>query len=134
MNAVRILLADDNETVLARVCTILCEEGQIVGSVKNGLDAIAAVQRLDPDVLLMDISMPILDGLRAAALLGPSVRTKVVFLTAHEDQDFVDAAFAAGASGYVAKSDVATDLLVSIRAVLEGRKYVSKSIVAHSCY
>jgi len=78
-----------------------------VGTVDNGRDAVAEVRRLDPDVLVIDISMPVLDGLRAASqLFRKACRTKVVFLTVHEDQGHVDAAFAAGASGYVTKSDV----------------------------
>jgi CheY-like chemotaxis protein len=124
----RVLLADDNETILARVRNVLGEEFEIVGCVQNGRDAIAAVRRLDPDVLLIDISMPTLDGLQAVSRLGSNLRTKVVFLTVHEDQDFVDAAFAAGASAYVAKSDVTTDLIPAIHEALEGRKYISKSI------
>jgi DNA-binding NarL/FixJ family response regulator len=125
---VRVLLADDNETIVARVRAVLGDEFDIVGALANGRDAIAAVRRLDPDVLLIDISMPILDGLQAVSRLGSSLRTKVVFLTVHEDQDFIDAAFAVGASGYVAKSDVTTDLIPAILKVLKGQTYVSKSI------
>lgn len=125
---VSILLADDNETILARVRTVLGDKFDIVGTVNNGRDAIAEVLRLEPDVLLIDISMPILDGLQAVSRMGPDSRTKVVFLTVHEDQDFIDAAFAVGASGYVAKSDVTSDLIPAILEVLRGRKYVSKSI------
>jgi DNA-binding NarL/FixJ family response regulator len=128
MKKIRVLLADDSETIQARIRTVLGEEFDIVGSVENGLDAIAEVRRLDPDVLLIDISMPILDGLQAVARLCPGVRTKVVFLTVHEDQDFVDAAFAVGASAYVSKSDVTADLVPAILEVLEGHKYISKSI------
>ena len=129
MRKIRVLLADDNETILARVRAVLREEFEIVGSVNNGRDAITEVQRLDPDVLVIDISMPILDGLQAVSRLGPGYRTKFVFLTVHEDQDFVDAAFAIGASGYVAKSDVSSDLAPAILEVVEGRKYISKSIM-----
>lgn len=128
MSKVRVLLADDNETILARVRMVLGEGFDIVGAVGNGLDAVAAVQRLDPDVLLIDISMPILDGLQAVSRLRSNPQTKVVFLTVHEDQDFVDAAFAVGASGYVAKADVTTDLVPAISEVLKGQKYLSKSI------
>jgi CheY-like chemotaxis protein len=128
MNGVRVLLADNNGVILERDCTILSKEVEVVGSVRNGWDAIAEVHRLDPDVLIMDISMPLLDGLQAMARLGPGIRTKVIFLTLLEDQDFVDAAFAAGASGYVAKSDLTDDLLLSIHAVMEGHKFVSRSI------
>lgn len=124
----RILLADDNDTILARVRSLLNGDFDIVGSVSNGRDAVAEVKRLEPDVLLIDISMPILDGLQAVSTLGSGYRTKCVFLTVHDDKDFVDAAFAAGASGYVVKSNFVTDLVPAIAEVVEGRKYISKSI------
>jgi DNA-binding NarL/FixJ family response regulator len=91
------------------------------------LEAVAEVQRLDPDVLVTDISMPILDGLEAVSRLLPGRRTKIVFLTVHEDEDFVAAAFSAGASGYVIKSDVTTDLIPAIREAVEGRIFISRS-------
>jgi DNA-binding NarL/FixJ family response regulator len=73
--------------------------------------------------------MPVLDGLQAVSMLrSANLRAKVVFLTVHRDQDFVVAAFSAGASGYVAKSDVTTDLVPAIREALQGRTYVSQSI------
>ena len=67
MGKIRVLLADDSETILARVRTVLGEEFDIVGAVNNGRDAMVEVRRLDPDVLLMDVCMPILDGLQAAS-------------------------------------------------------------------
>jgi DNA-binding NarL/FixJ family response regulator len=127
MGKVRVLLADDHETILARIRTVLGEEFDIVGTVSNGRDAITEVRRLDPDVLVIDISMPLLDGLQAVSQLR-SCRTKVVFLTVHEDPDFVAAAFAVGASGYVVKSDVTTELVPAIHEALEGRTYISQSI------
>jgi DNA-binding NarL/FixJ family response regulator len=127
---IRILLADDNDTILARVRSLLNGDFDIVGSVSNGRDAVAEVKRLEPDVLLIDISMPILDGLQAVSTLGSSYRTKCVFLTVHDDRDFVDAAFAAGASGYVVKSNFVTDLVPAIAEVVEGRKFISKSIAS----
>lgn len=128
MGRIRVLLADDHETILARVREVLGEEFDIVGAVHTGRDAISEVNRLDPDVLVIDISMPILDGLQAVSQLRSNPRTKVVFLTVHKDQDFVDAAFSAGALGYVVKSDVTTDLIPAIREALEGRRYTSQSI------
>lgn len=130
MRKIRILLADDHQTILARVCGILSEEFDVVGAVNNGRDAISEVERLDPDVLVIDISMPILNGLEVMSKLGSGCRAKVVFLTVHEDPDFVAAALAAGASGYVVKEDVTTDLVPAVRATLEGRRYLSQSIRA----
>jgi DNA-binding NarL/FixJ family response regulator len=128
MGRVRVLLADNHETILAQVRSVLNEQFEIVGAVKNGLEAVAEVRRLDPDVLVIDISMPILDGLEAASRLGSGQQPKIVFLTVHEDEQFVAAAFSVGASGYVIKSDVTTDLIPAIHDALEGRIYISKSI------
>jgi DNA-binding NarL/FixJ family response regulator len=128
MDRVRVLLADNHEAILAQVRAVLGQEFEIVGAVKNGQEALAEVRRLDPDVLVIDISMPILDGLEAASQLHSKRRTKIIFLTVHEDEDFIAAAFSAGASAYVIKSDVTTDLIPAVRAALDGRTYISKSI------
>jgi DNA-binding NarL/FixJ family response regulator len=130
MGKIRILLADDHETILQRVCGLLGEDFEIVGTANNGRDAVVATLRLNPDVLVIDISMPILNGLQAVKQLRSAKQdTKVVFLTVHTDQDFVTAALSAGASGYVTKADVATDLVPAIHEALAGRIYVSNSIV-----
>jgi DNA-binding NarL/FixJ family response regulator len=124
----RLLLADDNETMLAGLRQQLGEEFEIVGSVKDGEEAVSAVQRLDPDVLILDISMPVLDGLQAASLLRDAhCRTKIIFLTIHEQREYVSAAFSAGASGYVAKRN-RTDLVPAIREVLLGHTFMSPSL------
>jgi len=129
MSKFRVLLADDHETIRAQVRSVLSKEFDVVGAVTNGQDAVEEVHRLDPDVLVIDISMPILNGLQAASQLqSTKCRTKVVFLTVHEDQDFVAAAFSVGASGYVTKSHGTTDLVPAIRDAIEGRTYISQSI------
>jgi DNA-binding NarL/FixJ family response regulator len=131
MNRVRVLLADDHPTVMARVTGILRDDFEIVGAVSNGRDAVIETLRLDPDVLVIDISMPVSNGLEAASQLQAArVRTKVVFLTVHNDRDFVDAALSAGASGYVTKADVATDLVAAINQALQGQIHISKSIAS----
>jgi DNA-binding NarL/FixJ family response regulator len=128
---VRILLADDHEDFLRNLREELRSEFEIVGTAANGEDAVDAVGRLDPDVLVIDISMPILDGLQAAAhLRDVNCRTKIVFLTIHEQSDYVSAAFAAGASGYVTKRHLGTDLVPAIREVLQGRTCISPSLDA----
>jgi DNA-binding NarL/FixJ family response regulator len=123
-----VLLADDHEAILAWVRTVLDEEFEVVGAVRNGRDAVTEVQRVDPDVLVIDISMPVLDGLRAASQISSNRRTKIVFLTFHIGRDFVAAAFSAGASAYVLKSEMATNLVPAIREALQGRTYISPSI------
>ena len=121
----------------------LNNEGQVVGqwmdggnnthgfvwTAQNGFVTVDAPQGVGTtiDVLVMDISMPGMDGLQAASkICRGTCRTKVVFLTVHEDQDYVDAAFAAGASGYVSKSHVTSDLVNAIREALNGRTFISK--------
>jgi DNA-binding NarL/FixJ family response regulator len=128
MSKVRVLLADDHETTLEWVRIALSDEFDVVGAVRNGRDVVTEVRRLDPDVLVIDISMPILDGLQAVAQLDSSHRTAVVFLTLHTDPDFVTAAFNVGASAYVAKSDLNSDLVPAIHKALRGGRYVSRSI------
>jgi|WetSurMetagenome_2_1015567.scaffolds.fasta_scaffold850924_1 DNA-binding NarL/FixJ family response regulator len=129
VNKVRVLLADDHRAVLERVSAMLAEDFEVVGMAENGQDAVDAVGRLDPDVLVIDISMPVLDGLMAAARLHRAgCRTRVVFLTIHSDQDFVAAAFSAGASGYVTKANVGSDLVPAIRQVVGGNTFVSKPL------
>ena len=129
MGKIRVLLADDHEAVLARVRVVLGKEFEIVGSVMNGNDAVTEVLRLDPDVLVIDISMPGLNGLQAASRVqSRHTRTKIVFLTVHDDQDFVAAAFGAGASAYVTKSQITTDLIPAIHEALQGGRYVSSSV------
>lgn len=129
MDKIRVLLADDHETILEQVRLVLGDDFDIVGAVSNGRDAIVEVERLHPDVLVIDISMPVLNGLEAISQLKSTNRQpRVVFLTVHKDPDFVDAAFSAGALGYVAKSDVMADLIPAISEALKGRTYISQSI------
>jgi len=131
MSKTRVLLADDHQAVLDRVCGLLGDGFEVIGAVNNGRDAVVEAERLDPDVLVIDISMPILNGLQAAGRLRAAhSRTKVIFLTVHTDHDFVAAALSAGASGYVAKADIATDLVPAIREAVAGRLFVSKSMRA----
>jgi DNA-binding NarL/FixJ family response regulator len=126
---IRVLLADDHAAILDQVRLELGEEFDIVGSVRNGRDAVDAALRLNPDVLVTDISMPTLDGLQAARRLRTAkCGTRVVFLTIHTDPDFVAAALATGAFGYVAKPYLSTDLIPAIREALEGHVFVSRAI------
>jgi len=125
-----VLLADDTEKILAHVRSLLGPEFEIVGTVNNGIDAVEQAKHLKPDVLVIDISMPGLNGLEAVALLRPHSEAKAVFLTVHKGMDFVAAAFAAGASAYVAKTDVDTDLVPAIMQALEGGRFISQSITS----
>jgi DNA-binding NarL/FixJ family response regulator len=123
---IRVVLADDHRAVAAKVRRIIGDECEVVAAVEDGKQAVAAVLELDPDVLVIDISMPVLDGLQAARQLQKArSRAKVVFLTIHEDQDYVAAAFAAGALGYVIKGHLCTDLVPAILEAMRGHPFVS---------
>ena len=98
-------------------------------TVGNGQALVDEATRLEPDVVVLDISMPVLNGIEAARKLkatGSSAR--VVFLTVHADPDYVNAAFGTGALGYVLKSELASDLLPCLKEALVGRSFVSPSI------
>ncbi len=129
MAKIRVVLADDHKALLARVRRTLCEDFEVVATAEDGNQAVDAVVLLNPDVLVIDISMPVLDGLQAAKRLQKAnCPTKVVFLTIHEDPDFVAAALSVGASGYVTKARLSTDLVPAIRAALQGRTFVSQTV------
>jgi two-component system, response regulator PdtaR len=108
--------------MLKRVVRLVEDEFDVVGAVTDGQAAIDAAAVLQPDVVVFDISMPVLSGLDAATRLGESARPpRIVFLTVHDDQAFIDAARDAGAHAYVIKSHLITDLVPAIRGALEGR-------------
>jgi DNA-binding NarL/FixJ family response regulator len=126
---VRILLADDHPIVLERLVAMLSAEFDVVSAVGDGQSALDAAAILNPDLLLLDISMPVLTGLEAAARLPRTANTTpVVILTVHEDAVFLEAARNVGVLGYVLKAHMATDLLPAIREALAGRSFVSPSL------
>ena len=129
MRRARVLLADDHEEFLAVEARLLEPEFEVVTTARDGRAALEEAARLGPDVLILDISMPVLDGLETARQLrAAGSRAKIVFLTVHGDPDYVRAGLAAGASGYVVKSRLASDLVPALRAALAGRSFVSPSI------
>jgi DNA-binding NarL/FixJ family response regulator len=126
---VRVLLADDNGEVLAYLCERFGKEFEIIGAVQDGKQAVDTAFRLDPDVLVLDISMPVLNGFQVAARLRDmKCRTKIVVLTTYEGSDYISEAFSSGASAYVTKRHLATDLLTAIRSVLLGNTFISTSV------
>ena len=122
----RILVAEDHKLMRNRVVRLLKSEFEVVGAVESGPALLEAAARLKPDVCVLDISMPVVSGIEAAAQLKLSDSpTKVIFLTIHNDSDFVGAAFKSGAEGYVFKTRMAADLLIAVREVMAGRTFLS---------
>ena len=121
-----VLLADDDAGILKAVSRTLSDEFEVVAAVTDGHQALDAATRLDPDVVVLDISMPgRLNGFQTATELKRSgTRAKIVFLTMHQDDDFVAKAISAGATGYVLKTFAWSDLIPALRHALGGRKYL----------
>jgi DNA-binding NarL/FixJ family response regulator len=121
----RIFLADDHPAVLKATTALLKPQFDIVGSAMDGATLVSEVLRLYPDVIVADITMPILSGIDAVHRLRDSVPlAKIVFLTVHSDQQFLEACMAEGALGYVLKAHMKTHLIPAIRAALVGRSYI----------
>jgi DNA-binding NarL/FixJ family response regulator len=126
MNKPSILLADDHTLFVEALHNVLEPEFTLVGEVGDGRALLEAAPRLLPDVILLDLSMPLLNGIDAAYQLRRLVPdTKLLFLSMHGDATYVTEAFRAGATGYVLKRSTATELLQAIRAVLRGQLYIS---------
>jgi DNA-binding NarL/FixJ family response regulator len=122
----RVLLADDHELLLGAFEKLLTPDCEIVGQVTDGRALVEAAARLKPDVIVLDISMPQLNGLDAGRRIKQGHRdVKLVFLTMNEDSDLAAEAFRAGASGYVLKRSAASELATAIREVMQGRSYVT---------
>lgn len=126
MNRPRVLLVDDTPEILALCVEILKPYCEIVGTAADGKAAIAAFKMTTPDVVVLDVSMPGLNGIEVARhLRGSAARAVIVFLSA--DMEFTMAALEAGACAFVKKTLITTDLWVAIREALAGRKFVSVS-------
>src|SRR3954452_11182191 len=116
LSRVTVLLADDHEDFLAVERRLLEPEFEVVLTVRDGRAAVEAAARLEPDLLVLDLSMPVMDGIAAARSLRASgSRARIVFLTVHGDPDYVRAALSAGAQGYVVKCRLASDLILALR-------------------
>jgi DNA-binding NarL/FixJ family response regulator len=126
MKRPRLLLADDHTLVLEGLRKLLEPEFGPVETVEDGRALLRKAQQLKPDVVLLDISMPLLNGIDAARQLRKVLpETKIIFLTMHADPAYVTEAFRAGASGYLLKRSAASELLNAVREVLKGRSYVT---------
>jgi DNA-binding NarL/FixJ family response regulator len=128
LDRMRILLADDHPQLLERVTALLRSSFDVIGTAHNGEELIAEAKRLDPDVIVSDIVMPVMSGIDAAHQLHEAgSQAKFVFLTIHSEDEFVQACLAEGGMGYVLKSRLGTDLIPAINAACSGQRYISRS-------
>jgi DNA-binding NarL/FixJ family response regulator len=126
MKGPRVVLADDHALLLGAFEMLLAGECQIVGQVSDGRALVEAAARLKPDVIVLDISMPLLNGLEAGRQIKQILRdVKLVFLTMNEDPDLAAEAFRMGASGYLLKRSAASELAIAIREVMKGGTYIT---------
>ena len=129
MRKTRILLADDHQIVLEGLKNLLEPEFEIVGTVEDGRALVAEALKLHPDVIVVDISMPLLNGIEAVRQIKKSdERSKVIFLTMHPDVVYAASAFDAGASGYVLKNSASRELVTAIKEAVQGKIYVTPAI------
>jgi DNA-binding NarL/FixJ family response regulator len=129
MSKARVLLADDHRIVIEGLKKLLEPEYDVVGAVEDGRALIAAVDKLQPDVVVADISMPNLNGIEAVRQIkekNPQIR--VVILTMHHDVQYAARAFEAGASGFVLKVSAPSELITAMGEVLKGKTYVTPAI------
>jgi DNA-binding NarL/FixJ family response regulator len=125
----RVVLADDHKIVLERVQGLLDSDFELVGAVDNGRALLAMARELRPDVAVVDIEMPVLDGLEAVREIRKlGGQMKVIFLTVHEHPDMISLCFQAGALGYGIKSSLASDLIPAIRLAVTNQTFVSPSL------
>lgn len=129
MKKTRVLLADDHKIVLEGLKSLLEQEFDLVGTVEDGRRLVTEAKRLSPDVIVADISMPLLNGIEAVRQIKKTdPKVKVLFLTMHPDVAYASRAFEAGASGYALKHSAPSDLISAIHEVAKGRTYVSPII------
>jgi DNA-binding NarL/FixJ family response regulator len=122
----RVLLADDHTLLLGAFEKLLSDECEIVGTASDGRSLVVEAERLKPDVVVLDIGMPLLNGLDAGRQIKQLRKTvKLVFVTMNEDGELAAEAFRAGASAYLLKRSAASELLLAIREVMKGRSYVT---------
>jgi DNA-binding NarL/FixJ family response regulator len=129
MGKIRVLLADDHQIFLEGLKGLLEPEFDLVGTVEDGRTLVKEAERLRPDVIVTDISMPLLNGIEAVRQIKKSNhQIKVIFLTMHPDVSFASLAFEVGASGYVIKNSASHELITAINNAMMGKTYVTPEI------
>src|SRR6516225_2500012 len=132
--SVRALVVDDHDPWCRHVCSVLKTQPglQVIGEVSDGLEAVQKAQEVQPDLILLDIGLPTLNGIEAARRIRElSPQSKILFITQETSADVVQVALATGARGYVVKTDAGSELLSALDAVLQGETYVSTRFAEH---
>ncbi len=127
----RIVIAEDNTIVRNGLKALLSQENdfKIIGEAADGRDAIKCVEKLKPDLILMDISMPGIDGLESIKeIKKQNPETRILVLTIHKTEEHICAALQAGANGYIVKDATHAELMVAIKSVLNGKTYISPEV------
>jgi DNA-binding NarL/FixJ family response regulator len=131
MPKIKVLVADDHTILRDGICTLLAlaEDMEVVGEASNGSEALEMVGKVNPDVVLMDIAMPIMNGLEAMLRLHKEFpRTRVLVLTQYDDREYVLPAIQAGALGFISKIAASSELISGIRSVYRGDSFLSPSV------
>ena len=132
MAKIRILVADDHPIVAEGLRSLLEPTFEVVAIVQNGRELVVAAKKLNPDVIVVDISMPLLNGIDAVSQIrSAGIQAKIIFLTMHTETNYARRALAEGASGYVLKHSASSELLFAIQQALAGRTFVTPTIAAN---
>jgi DNA-binding NarL/FixJ family response regulator len=131
LDMIRILIADDHTLVRRGLRAILdhMDNVEVVGEATNGIEAVDLAQELKPDIIVMDVSMPRLDGIGATDQISRlALATHIVVLSMYDDPDLVQKALQTGADGYLVKRSVSEELMPAIKEVSQGKRYISRHI------
>ncbi len=131
MENINILIVDDHQLIINGISDILrpIKNYKIIGNATNGKEAIAEALKLKPDIIFMDISMPIMNGLDATKIIAEKLpNTKILALTQHEEKEYVNQIFNYGGSGYLLKNSKKEEFVAAIESVMSGNKYLSKHV------
>ena len=135
MKLLRILVVDDHDVVRRGICSLLKSKPdcQICGEAANGFDAVAMAERLKPDVVVLDISLPDMDGLKVTRHIRQSVpAARVLILSMHDSEQMVEEAYQLGARGYITKSEAASELSAALDAFRRNELYFPPRMTPHS--
>lgn len=131
MSLITLLVADDHSIIRSGICALLKNEPdfQIIGEARSGREAVALTRQLSPNVLIMDLAMPLLNGAEATRqILRECPETKVIILSSYQDDPHVEASVSAGAAGYLLKATAAAEIIQAVREVHKGNAYFSSVI------